>query len=288
MNQPFSIKVFVAEGRTSGLKTIQKAGWDGFGIICPRDRYPDVKKSREEFARELGGVYVLAGTENGEELVYVGESENVCDRLNSHYADSDKEFWQQAIIFMRQAGAANPMTKTETGYLEARLVKIARDNNARIMNKNNPKIPDMSESDKADAEAYLREMLLLFPVIGISSFEKIEKISNENKTYLFKGVEWDATGYETGGGFAVKKGSIARKTVTPSLLPHVVREREQLQARGVLIAEDNGLRFSINHKFDSPSMAANVVSGRQSSGPDMWKDSAGKTLKENRERAVKV
>ena len=35
--------------RSDGLRLVEKSNWVGLGIICPRGRYPEVKR-REEFA----------------------------------------------------------------------------------------------------------------------------------------------------------------------------------------------------------------------------------------------
>lgn len=58
--RPFNIRILVAEGMPDGLRLVEKSNWVGLGIICPRGRYPEVKK-RAEFSGS--GVYILVGSE---------------------------------------------------------------------------------------------------------------------------------------------------------------------------------------------------------------------------------
>ena len=73
-------------------------------------------------------------------IMYVGETEEVLQRFDNHYRDKnedkDKNFWQQAIIFI---GQGDILDKAKVRYLEAELVKLARDNKrCNLKNKTNP------------------------------------------------------------------------------------------------------------------------------------------------------
>ena len=80
--RPFNIRIFVAEGLPDGLRLVEKSNWVGLGVICPRGRYPAVKK-RSEFSGS--GVYILWGRDDEVELpvLYIGEAETVRTRLDS-------------------------------------------------------------------------------------------------------------------------------------------------------------------------------------------------------------
>jgi len=56
--------------------------------------------------------------------------------------------------------------------------------------------------------------------------------------------------------------------------------REKLIADGTLVKEKDCLRFTKNTEFASPSAAASVVHGGSANGLILWKNSAGKDLKE--------
>ena len=55
--------------------------------------------------------------------------------------------------------------------------------------------------------------------------------------------------------------------------------RQQLQHRGVLVLDGQGLRFTQDFRFNSPSLAAGVLVGGSANGRICWKDERGRTLK---------
>jgi hypothetical protein len=280
--RPFNIRIFVAEGLSDGLRFVEKSNWVGLGIVCPRGRYPQVKK-RKEFSGS--GVYILVGNEGDDDrpTLYVGEAETVRNRLDSHHAN--KDFWQQAIVFTTKG---DPLNKAEVQYLEACLVELATENRrCRLDNSNAPNRPGLSEADKAEIQGYLDELLSLLPVLGIDAFERVEASSPSRRIYHLKAKECDAKGFETNTGFAVLLGSLARGSTVPSMKEHALsffNRRRQLIDDGVLLPCDEGLRFSVDHEFPSCSQAAAVVLGRNANGRVEWKDAEGVTLKEHQEQ----
>lgn len=277
---PFVVSILMVDGRPDGLRLVEKSNWVGLGIICPRGRYPEAKK-REEFSNS--GVYILSGRDDNEELpmIYVGEAETIRTRLNSHY--SDRDFWQQAVIFTTRG---EPLNKAEVKYLESRLVDLAkRYKRCHLDNSNTPGLPSLSESDQAQVEGYLREMLSLLPVFGITAFEPTAAAVVGQRNYQYQGKGWKAHGYVTNNGFAVTQGSIARKEEVRSLT-FGRRSRKKLRDEGILVEQSDGLAFTADYEFSSPSLAASVVSGRNTNGREAWKDERGVTLKVHQQREV--
>ena len=279
-NRPFNIRILVAEGIPDGFRLIEKPNWVGLGLICPRNRYSEVKE-RDEFSKS--GVYILIGAEpkNDEVRIYIGQGEVIRNRLDDHNAN--KEFWEKVIVFTAKN---NMLHKAHTKYLEARLLKMARENKrCNMENENLSNLPSISEFDEADIAEYLEEMLLLLPVIGIDIFTKAEEKKKINKNIRYSFVDdknrWNANGYETSSGFAVEKDSIANGETTDSLYPKYRQIREQLIKNGVIKENDEELIFVIDYEFDSPSQAACVVAGRSANGRTDWKDEDQVTLKEN-------
>jgi len=61
--------------------------------------------------------------------------------------------------------------KTEVQYLESALVELAKKHGRAILwNKINPTAPTMAPVAKATAHAFLADMLLIFPMLGINAF----------------------------------------------------------------------------------------------------------------------
>jgi hypothetical protein len=276
--RPFNIRIFVAEGLADGLRLVEKSNWVGLGVICPRGRYAAVKQ-REEFT--ASGVYILTGSDDQSDLplVYIGEAETVRSRLDSHYAK--KEFWQQAIVFTTRG---DPLNKAEVQYLEARLVELATTHKrCRLDNANTPQRPTLSEADQAQVEGYLDEVLSLLPVLGVLAFESTGAPAADRQTFNWNGTGWSARGFETNTGFVVLKGSIARDSTVPSM-SFGLKNRQSLIDNGIIAANDEGLLFTVDHEFSSPSQAATIVAGRNTNGREAWKDDRGITLKEYQQR----
>ena len=56
------------------------------------------------------------------------------------------------------------------GYLESRLLGLAAEaRRAELDNSSASTLPSLSEADRADMEAFLGDMLLIYPVLGLLS-----------------------------------------------------------------------------------------------------------------------
>ena len=82
--RPFTIRIFVANGRPDGLRLIEKSNWVGLGLVCARVDW-GVARDRPEFERS--GIYILTGRGDDDlPIIYVGEAEQLRKRINSHHA----------------------------------------------------------------------------------------------------------------------------------------------------------------------------------------------------------
>src|SRR5262245_56318674 len=208
--QPYSIKIFLPGGDPNGLRSIEKSNWSGTGLVVPRSLYGDARQ-RKELNRT--GVYVLIGPpeESGLPRVYVGEGDPIRPRLDQHAAK--KDFWTVCIAFTSKDDNLN---KAHVQCLESRLIGLANQiKRCTLDNGNVPALPSLSEPDAADAEGFLAEMLLCFPVLGLSVFSSATAAKPGRRLHLSaKGVR--AEGSETSEGFLVRAGSAAVLSEVPS------------------------------------------------------------------------
>ncbi len=280
--RPASIKIYLAEGRPDGLRLVEKSNWTGLAVVCSRSDYVRVRQ-REEWARS--GVYLLHGPsqEDGlRDLLYIGEADDVRYRVDSHVRG--KDFWTIVVAFTSKDDNLN---KAHVRYLEARLLQLAlAADRAAVKNGTSPPLPRLSEADRADMEAYLDEMLVILPLLGIGMFEVIEKDAPSADRLHLAGKDAIASGVETSEGFVVFEGSLGRADTVPSLHRYLQVLRERLLAEGVMKPEGKHLRFIKSHLFDSPSTAAAVVLGRTANGRIEWKDETGVTLRQRQEAAL--
>lgn len=276
-HRPFSLTVFLPGGDPDGLRLIQKSNWTGSGLVFPRALLAEARQRRE---LERTGVYVLLAPAEQSRLprVYIGEGDPIRPRLDQHAAK--KDFWTVCIAFTSQAETLN---KAHVQYLEARLIELASEAKRCVLDNGNvPQKPSLSEADAADAEGFLAEMMLCFPVLGLGIFAPAESRAGMATFYVkAKGIE--ATGDLVPQGFVVYAGSNAVKVEVPSCHPYLKELRDTLAGNGVLKPDGDRYVFSQEYVFSSPSTAAGVVLGRVSNGRVDWKTKGGKTLKEIQE-----
>ena len=167
MPAPYTIRIFVADGDPDGVRIIDRFNWTGKGFFFPRKKWNDIRK-RPEF--DFAGVYILfadAPSENGLPIVYVGEGDGLCARIDNHM--DKKDFWSWGVAFV---SANRGLNKAHVQWLEFALLDQARKaNRCTLDNGNVPTAPDLTESETADVQGFLREILQILPLVGLRVFE---------------------------------------------------------------------------------------------------------------------
>jgi hypothetical protein len=175
MSDPYTIRIFVPDGDPEGVRIVDRMNWTGKGIAFPRSKWGDLRQ-RMEFGK--AGVYILVGYREGSSddlpTVYVGKAtREMSSRIESHY--KNKDFWETGVVFVSTGAELNA---GHVEWLEFALVDHAtRAKRSHLDNGNVPQEPALSESDKADTRAFLKEILQILPLLGIHSFEKPKAIS---------------------------------------------------------------------------------------------------------------
>jgi hypothetical protein len=168
MSYPFTIRIFLPDGDAEGLRMIDRMNWTGLGIVFPREKWPDVKLRSE---LDKTGVYILVGYESNENdelpLLYIGQSDCIKNRIDSHY--HNKDFWNWCIVFV---SANNGLNRAHVTWLEYTLIqKALKLQRSHLDNGNTPQEPVLSESEKADTQAFLKEIIQILPLVGLRAFE---------------------------------------------------------------------------------------------------------------------
>ena len=153
----------------------------------------------------------------------------------------------------------------------------------QLDNGNAPTLPSLSEADVADAEGFLGEMLLCFPVLGVNLFTKTGAPPKNAKLLFITSKGIKAQGAVTADGFVVRAFSHAARDLVASCPDSVSAMRSALIANGVLKPASDNFVFTQDYLFTSPSTAAGVVQGRSANGRIDWRTSDGKTLKDLQE-----
>ena len=296
--RPFSIKIFVPSGDPEGVRIVTRDDWPGKAVVFPRELLGEVK-GRKEFQQP--GVYLLAG---GKKL-YIGEGDPLGDRLESHARN--KSFWKKAVFFTAEGGRLN---KAHVQHLESRLIALAYEADlAEMDNGNKPLAPALSEEEYASAENFLREILLMLPLLGFWQFDddRQEEVDAEIQdevqqqvasqqggkranlyTSLPRGMRFQFKGTDSmqaalelvESGVVVKAGSQAILEPKPHFEIHgasYAAKRRALIESGMLQIQGGLYVFSQDQFFSSASAAASVVAG-QNQNADHWATEDGVNL----------
>lgn len=277
------LTVYLIEGTDVGPRTIEIGNWSGKAIHSPRSALIKLM-NRGEFNKP--GVYILKSDPQDDiylERIYIGEAENIGNRLKQHLRDSEKDF-KECIFFVSKDEL---LTKSHIKYIESRLVSIASDaKNAEIDNNNAPTKSTLSEADISDMEYFIEQIKLILPTAGyyflLSNTSRLNKIgeSSIDNVFFIKSKHYNARMIETDDGFVVLKGSEANIRTSKSISEGLVRLREKLKKNNVLVVRNDKFYFQEDTVFSSTSAAASVILGRQSAGPISWVNKNGKTFKE--------
>lgn len=291
-----SIRIFLPDATVTGLRHAEIINRTGQAIACPRSRLDELK-AWPETAKP--GVYFLFEARLGDSkpLAYIGESENVADRLLSH--DREKDFWNEVVIF---SSKDDNLSKSHIKYLEAKLESRAK-NAARyaLKNGNTPKQSSLSRAECESMDELLEDIRLFLGVLGYPILEPLIKPSSAQlidtgvvisetltgRELFFNGRGFSARGVQTDEGFVLKKNSTMTAKNNLSLSDRLVKLKEQLIADGRLLTEENHLRLTEDILMSSSSYAASFIAGSSRSGPQSWCAENGKTLKELEDQIVR-
>ena len=169
MTAPFTIRIFVPDGDPEGLRIIDRMNWTGLGIVFPRTDWLSIKH-RSEFSKP--GVYILIGYVSDDDdlpTLYIGQGDVVRARLESHF--QSKDFWSKAVVFVSSTSSGG-LNRAHATWLEHALIhRSIKVNRSHLENGTEPQEPQLSEAEKADTQAFLREMLQILPLVGLNAFE---------------------------------------------------------------------------------------------------------------------
>ena len=271
-----SLQLFFIDGRPDGMLTAEVFNWTGHVLRVPRTQLKDAL-TREQAA--FTGVYVLLGERDGNALAYIGEAEDLGERMRDHA--KKKDWWETAVLI---TSAANNLHKAHVKYLESRLVEIADGVKAAALDNGNiPPRSSLSEADQANMESFLDTLRMVLPAIRVDIFmDKSRPTSepakaNDAALPVFElstpriGIK--ATAVLKDGEWIVQAGSLARNEWVGDRAHNTNYHTlfDELCENGVLEIHGKHRIFTRDYAFSSPSAAGAVVNGRSTNGRTAWK-----------------
>ena len=175
----------------------------------------EVQSCNREDVTQAGVYFLFCKEDDESDSVYIGESENVKERLLQHIRDyqTDKEkyYWTTAVIF-----TGRDLNKTLIRYLENRLVETAKDcKRYKILTKNTYANTVMRESDRAVMEEFIDDIKVVINALGYKVLEPLLQKKNGNDSsddllYISTGAA-KAKGKTTTEGFVLLQGAVVNE-----------------------------------------------------------------------------
>ena len=280
-----SIELFLVNGTADSLIIAELSNWNGKAIKIPRI---EISSCDRDDINQVGVYFLFCKEDDGSDSVYIGEAENVKDRLVQHLRDyqSEKEkyYWSTAVVFI-----GRDLNKALIRYLENRFVEIARASKRYlVLTKNTYRNTVMKESQIAVMEEFVDNVKILINALGYKVLESFAQVDSSTMSiddellYITSGSV-NATGKVTAEGFVVFAGAtVNEKMSVKSLSPGMLKQRQKLFDSSKV---DN-LTTTEDILFSSSSAAADFILGYSVSGPRTWKTKGGRTLKELEDKQV--
>ena len=280
-----SIELFLVNGTADSIVTAELSNWNGKAIKIPRI---EVAACKREDITQAGVYFLFCKEDDDSNSVYIGEAENVKERLMQHLRDynSEKEkyYWSTAIIFI-----GRDLNKALIRYLENRFVEIARElKRYLVLTKNTYRNTVMKESQIAAMEEFIENVKVLLGALGFKVLEPLDKPdkskndrsdkeqNKELKLHLERTIKdvgkIEADGIRTSEGFVVLQGSHVSPIEDDTISTSLKEQRKKANIESGILKEDI--------LFSSPSYAAMFVIGKSANGLTSWKTSDGRSLKD--------
>lgn len=271
-----AIELFLVNGTAESLITAELSNWNGKAIKIPRT---EVSSCGRDDIKGVGVYFLICQEDDGTDSVYIGEGENVLDRLTQHLRDyqsgKEKYYWNTAVIFV-----GRDLNKALIRYLENRFVDIAKEcGRYAILTKNTYRNTVLKEAQIASMEEFIDNVKILINTLGYKVLVPVPK-ADADTTYLYcKGSGATAKGFVSAGGFTVLKGSIVSDHTVPSFES---KGKSYFNLRNALVKEGiiTERNFTKDYEFNAPSAASAVVLGHTSNGNIDWKTDDGINLKD--------
>ena len=271
-----AIELFLVNGTAESLITAELSNWNGKAIKIPRT---EVLSCDRDDIKGVGVYFLICQEEDGADSVYIGEAENVLDRLTQHLRDfqvgKEKYYWNTAVTFV-----GRDLNKALIRYLENRFVEIAKEcGRYSILTKNTYKNTVLKEAQVASMEEFIDNVKILINTLGYKVLMPVPKATSETVYLYCKGSGAQAKGFISAGGFTVTKGSLVSDHTVPSF---EIRGKNYYNLRNALIRDGviEDRAFVRDYEFNAPSAASAVILGRTSNGNDDWKTVDGVKLKD--------
>lgn len=266
------VEIIFHNGQPDGIRSIRRYLSTMTTYVIPRPLLTEAKKIT---GINRPGIYYLISEndENKIAQIYVGQTRNGVNRLDSH--NQSKDFWNKAIMFLADS---KTFSLDMISGLEAYAIKKATESRRyKVENAVNPKY-EIDEYDLPLIEEVYEEIKFIMATQGYK-MENSKTALNEGHILHTTRNGIEAYGVYDGEKFEVLEGSevdMSRKCHSDN----VEKQRQTAVQNGNISLVDGKYRLNVSVSFTSPSSASMFVLGGSTNGWVEWKNKEGKTLDE--------
>lgn len=266
------VEIIYHNGQPDGIRSIRRYLSTMTTYVIPRPLLTEAKKIT---GINRPGIYYLISEndENKIAQIYVGQTRNGVNRLDSH--NQSKDFWNKAIMFLADS---KTFSLDMISGLEAYAIKKATESRRyKVENAVNPKF-EIDEYDLPLIEEVYEEIKFIMATQGYK-LENSKTSLNEGRILHTTRNGIEAYGVYDGEKFEVLEGSevdMSRKCHSDN----VEKQRQTAIQNGNISLVDGKHRLNVSVSFTSPSSASMFVLGGSTNGWVEWKNKDGKTLDE--------
>lgn len=278
MTKGRSIRLFLADGTPGGIITAEIMNWTGHVMVAPRARLPDLIQ-RPEAGRT--GLYILTGIvpEGVKPPVYIGETDQISQRLTTHSTKDKMEFWDDRVCIITSKD--DNLTKAHARHLEHQLLKLAQKANRCVLQNVRTGTANgvLPEADLADMAFFIEQLQIILPVLGFDFLRDASDLPKPSAEETADAPPFEMSSPKHGvsaqarivdGDFIVLAGSQARGDSPGTNRPYLAL-RDSLKADGTLVPDGPHYRFTRNMPFRSPSTASGTILDRSDNGWRTWR-----------------
>ncbi|MDP8207637.1 MAG: GIY-YIG nuclease family protein [Candidatus Electryonea clarkiae] len=268
-----TLRIYLADDKPTGILIAEIINWTGQILVGPRSQLDDLAK-RKEVART--GIYCLVGLDPENPLrdrVYIGEGDNVLDRLKQHDKSDDKAFWTRTVVVVSKD---ENLTKSHVRHLENQLVQFTTEaKRASLANRNTPQPKLLPEPETADMDFFLEQIKMVLPVLGFSFLipkpSVPQTVEPSSPRFVMERVGIKAIAVEIEGEFIVLKGSTVREKGAASWRGYIELRNQLLKDKKIIDdPNSDNLIFDEDTSFSSPSAAGCVICASDVNGRMHW------------------
>lgn len=271
-----TITIYLPSDNPDGIKIAELSNRIIRAYVVPRNL---LVEAREYEDLSKPALYVLV-SKDGEQS-YIGESENFLERIKTHNADADKDYWDLVLVFVAKDAS---LEKSDVGYLEAIACERATEaQKTELKNRTVPARNNLHQFKISSVEEFFEDCCLLASAFGFPIFDVLTKEELEDSEVWFcETNRTEARGVFDGSGFTILSGSKIDKHCSGTWAdsyPGRLKERnEMFEKFGV--EKDGVIILSNNIPFKSTNLAGQFAAGRSVNAWTTWKNKDGKTMDE--------